>query len=219
MGPELTKFLTASEDTLSPFPNDKMTGPATKSKIQYKVPTEILQAIFLELATIDDVRAAISTCHRMYEVFKGYENRIAQEVLGRDLGPIMPGTFGALAIFVAPRKRPVDKPVDEPAEESVNLSMNISARYWAPMLRDHGELVKELLTLKMAGRMLLVHRELSSVIEDGHDPSQVCSACVSITLAERDWRPLEENTDGNCVEHLLQANAVHLRLRCRKALR
>lgn len=216
MGPKLIKSSTASEDTLSPFLNDNIACPETKSKIQYKVPTEILQAIFLALATIDDVRAAISTCHRMYEVFKGYENKIAQEVLSRELGPIMPGTFGALAIFVAPRKGPVDEPVDEPLE--LYPTLNISARYWAPMLREHGELAKKSLTLKIAVGMLLVHREFPRWIEGAHVPSQVCPACVSITLAERDWKPLQENTDGNCVEHLLHANAVHLRLHCRQAL-
>lgn len=184
MGPELTKSSTASEDALSPFPNDNMACPETKSKIQYKVPTEILQAIFLELATIDDVRAAISTCHRMYGVFKGYENKIAWEVLSREIGPIIPGAFGALAIFVAPRKGSVDEPVDEVFV--LYLELNVSARYWAPMLREHGELAKKSLTLKTADRMLLVHRDFPKWIEGEHVPSQVCPACVSITLAERD---------------------------------
>lgn len=208
---DLRQNLNASKNAPPSVSQEELAIFTEKSKLQYEFPTEILQAIFLELNTIDDAKAVISTCRRMYDVFKGYDKAITWTILCRNLGPTLPGTFGALAIFVSHRKGPTDEPL--------RLEMNVSARYWAPMLRQHGEQARRLLTLGMAARMLVVYREVPEAIK--HKPRKMrgrCSACVSSELAERDWDPRFENTIGNCVEHLLQANAVNLRLRCRMVL-
>lgn len=176
-----------------------------ETEFQYGVPTEILQAIFLELATIDDAKAVIVTCHRMHDAFKGYEKTIAWTILCRDLGPTLPGTLGALAIFVSPRKGPDDEPLYR--------HLDISARLWAPMMREHEELARRIFTIGMAAQMVAVYRRFPKEIN--YRPGRVCSACVGSRLAEGVWAPWEENTIGNCLEHLLQANAVHFRLRCR----
>lgn len=192
-----------------PVPLDYLPGsPVKGSKFQYEVPTEILQAIFLELATIDDARSVIATCFRMYDAFKGYRRTIMWTILSRELRPTLPGTFGALAIFVSPRKTPVDEPLF--------LEGGISARYWAPMLREHGELARRILTLGMASRMVAVYRNFPNDV--GYSPGGECSACVSSMLADIDWDPRYDNTIGNCLEHLLQANAVRFRLTCRMVL-
>lgn len=205
----LIKSMRASDDMHPSAPHEYSLRSSVKgSKFQYEVPTEILQAIYLELATIDDVKAVIATCHRMNDAFKGYGKTITWTILCRELGPTLPGTFGALAIFVSPRKGPFDGPLF--------LKRKISARYWAPMLREHGELARRLLTPGMAARMLAVYREFPKKID--YSPGGECSACVSSMLEDGEWDPREENTIGNCLEHLLQANAVHFRLTCRMVL-
>ncbi|KAG6358278.1 hypothetical protein INS49_014162 [Diaporthe citri] len=204
------RSMKVSEDMHPPVsPNYFLRSSVKKSsKLQYEAPTEILQAIFLELATINDAKAVITTCHRMNDAFNGYKKTIIWTILCRELGPTLPGTFGALAIFVSPRKGPVD--------EKLFLERKMSARYWAPMLREHGELARRLLTLAMAARMLAVYRRFPK--EVNYSAGGECSACVSSTLADGDWDPREENTVGNCLEHLLQANAVRFRLKCRMVL-
>lgn len=203
------KSVRASYDMYPSAPHKYSLRSSVKgSKFQYKVPTEILQVIFLELATIDDAKAVIATCHRMNDAFKGYGKTITWTILCRELGPMLPGTFGALLIFVSPRKGPVDEPLF--------LKRKISARYWAPLLREHGELARRLLTPGMAARMLAVYRKFPKEID--YSPDGECSACVSSMLADGDWDPREESTIGNCLEHLLQANAVHFRLTCRMVL-
>lgn len=179
--------------------------PVQGSKLQYGFPTEILQAILLQLATIGDAKAFILTCHTVYNAFKGYEKTITWTILCRDLGTTFLCTIGALAIFASPRKGPED--------EELSASRSISCRYWFTMLMEHGKRAKELITLRMADQMVSVYRKFPEEIN--YSPSGECSACVSSKLSEKDWDPMKEDTDGNCLEHLLQANAVHFRLNCR----
>lgn len=203
------KSVRASENMQHPTPHKYFLRSSVKgSKFQYGIPTEILQAIFLKLATINDAKAFMATCHRMHDAFKGYEKSIVWTILCRDLGPKLPGTLGALAIFVAPRKGPFD--------ERLYLDLGISARQWVPMLREHGELARRIVTLGMAAQMAAVYRRFPK--EVGYRPGGECSACVGSRSADGDWDSRKENTIGNCLEHLLQANAVHFRLRCRMVL-
>lgn len=211
MASNLRQNSSASKNPPPSVPEKEVIMIPAKSKLQYELSTEMLQAIFFELDRIDDAKAITSTCRRMHDAYKGYDNPITWAILARELEPALPGTLGALAIFVSPRKGPVDEPL--------RLDMDISARYWAPMLEQHGDLARRLVTLRMAVRMLIVYREVSEALErEPREERGRCSACVSSQLAERDWNPRNENTVGNCVEHLLQANAVRLRLSCRMVL-
>lgn len=179
--------------------------PLQGRKLQYGLPTEILQAILLELAAIGDAKAFIRTCRTVCDAFKGYKKTITWTILCRELGTTSLCTIGALAIFASPRKGPEDEPL------SANRS--ISCRYWVPMLMEHGKRAKELITLSMADHMVSVYRKFPEEIN--YSASGECSACASSRLPKKDWDPREEDTDGNCLEHLLHANAVHFRLNCR----
>lgn len=177
------------------------------------LPTEMLQGIFWELPTLDAARAITETSRAIYHAFKGYEKKIILNILSRELGPIRPATLGALAIFVSPRKGPVDEPLFQ------NLA--ISARYWEPMLRETAELAKKLLTLDMADQMLAVYRQFPKKIgyrQEERSPHNWCSACTSNVLDEPNSNPRSERTNDNCIDHLLQANAVRYRLNCRMVL-
>lgn len=162
----------------------------------------------MELDTIDDVKAITHTCQRMQDAFMNNEKNITWAILCRDLGTTFLATIGALAIFVAPRKGPVD--------ERLSAEPDNSPEYWLPMLMDHGKLAKELITLKMADQMLCVYRQFPKKI--GYRPSGRCSTCGSSMLSEEAWDPLRGNPKRKCLEYLLHGNAVHFRLRCRMVL-
>lgn len=178
-----------------------------------KLPTEMLQAIFLELPTLGDAKAVTRTCPRLRDAFKGYEKTIILTILSRELGPTLPGTLGALAIFVSPPKGPFDEPLLR--------SMAICIRFWKRMLEETEELAKKMITLTMAAWMRDVYRQFPQKI--GYRPGKCsphdwCSACTSAVSIEEDWNPINSRTDDNCIDHLLQANAVRYRLNCRMVL-
>lgn len=178
-----------------------------------KLPTEMLQAIFLELPTLGDAKAVTRTCPRLRDAFKGYEKTIILTILSRELGPTLPGTLGALAIFVSPPKGPFDEPLLR--------NMAISILFWKEMLEETEELAKKMITLTMATWMLDVYRQFPQKI--GHrsgkcNPDDWCSACTSAVFEEENWNPINSQTDDHCIDHLLQANAVRYRLNCRMVL-
>lgn len=185
--------------------------PEAPRAVFLSLPTETLQAIFMELPTLHAAKALMETCRAMRAAFEGHEKRILLALLSRELGSPLPGTIGALAIFVSPQKGPFEEPI------LINLS--ISMRYWAKMLQGYEKEVEKTVTLTMADQMLEVYRSsLRKIGPQNRKSDHQCSTCLSLKLPEEEWNPLSDRTNGNCIEHLLQANAVRYRLNCRMAL-
>lgn len=164
----------------------------------------------MKLPALDDAKNINGSCHRLRAAFKGYEHEITWAILSPKLGPLLPGTLGALAIFASKRKGVFDEPLLG--------NVSISTRYWEKMLCEHGEKAKKLLTPTRAEHMLEVYRHFPRMLPCSPAGSKWCSACRSSELAEADWDPMMDRSDGNCFEHLLQVNAVRWGLNCRMVM-
>lgn len=204
----------------SSIPERHLKDSAKPSKLQYELPTELLQAIFLELHTIDDARAAIATCRTMHNAFEGYKKKIIWTILCREIEAKLPGTcdvefmlppaFGGLAIFVSPR---------EAKDELLDRELRLFARPRAPMLGEHGDLVWRLVTLGMATDMVGWYRNF--VEKMPCDPSREFSACVRSMVAAEDWDPRNAYPEcdcAHCAGRLFQPHGSRFRLRSRMVL-
>lgn len=165
----------------------------------------------MELDTIGDAEAITNTCRVMRDAFKHHEEKITWAILCRDLGTTFLCTIGAMAVLVSPRKGRVDEPL--------STWLGICPLYWSPMLMDHGERARELITLRIADQMMCVYRQFPRRIGRKRRPGG-CSACAraGIVLPVEARDPGREEPEGQCLEYLLHANAVHYRLRCRMVL-